>query len=281
MNSETINKANTISAVLVVYNEEKRIRYILESLQWCDEVVVIDKYSTDRTVEIAKQYPKVRISYVENPKAFSDSETVAVMNACKMKYSILATASDVIHPSLAKEIKRLLQEESFDYDGIRVPYRGYFLGMYEKYSPWYATSSIKVIKTSCLKMQEGYVHSAIVSDVKSVYQIALDDPTVAYYHLTHESADGIITRHTRYWRGEASSPDSLSASLKSVYNALKIVIKRGAFFKGKAALALAFSFLSYYMMTYVYKWDYQCGKGEEIYDSIRKDMMQKWLSYTK
>lgn len=273
---DQINKVNTISAVLVVYNEEKRISYILESLKWCDEVVVIDKYSTDKTVEIAQQFSNVRILYVNNAAGFSASEVYAVKSALKMKYCILATASDVIHPEIALKIKELLDEDAFDYDGIRIPYRGYFLGMYERFSPWYENSNVKVVKTNCLRIHEGQVHSAITSDMKSIYQLQVSSPQAAYYHLTHESADGIVTRHVRYWRGEATSPDTLSDILKCIYNGVKILIKRRTFFKGKGALALAFSYLSYYMMTYVYKWDHLYGNADEIYASIRKNIMEEW-----
>ena len=274
-----MNKINTISAVLVVSNEEKRISDILQSLQWCDEVVVIDKYSTDKTVEIASQFPNVRISYVDNAKGFSVSEVHAIIKEFRMKYSILATASDVIHPSLAMEIRKLMDDDAFDYDGISIPYKGYFLGMYEKFSPWYDINSIKVVKRSCLRMNEGQVHSAIIPNVKSIYKLTVNDPQVAYYHLTHESADGIIARHARYWRGEAISPDSLSDILKMLYNGTKMLIKRGTFFKGKVGLALAFSYLSYFMMAYVYKWDHLHGNADNVYSSIREHLMKEWEKY--
>mgnify|MGYP000716468833 CR=1 FL=1 len=45
-----------ISALIVCFNEEKNIRDCLESLKWCDEIVVVDSYSTDRTVEICRQF---------------------------------------------------------------------------------------------------------------------------------------------------------------------------------------------------------------------------------
>ena len=44
-----------ISAVVLAKNEEKNIQRCLESLSWCDEVIVIDDHSTDKTVEIAKK----------------------------------------------------------------------------------------------------------------------------------------------------------------------------------------------------------------------------------
>jgi glycosyltransferase involved in cell wall biosynthesis len=46
----------TVSAIVVCFNEERNIGACLDSLRWCDEIVVVDSFSTDRTVEICRQY---------------------------------------------------------------------------------------------------------------------------------------------------------------------------------------------------------------------------------
>lgn len=43
-----------ISAIVLTKNEEKNISQCLESLLWCDEIIIIDDQSTDKTVEIAR-----------------------------------------------------------------------------------------------------------------------------------------------------------------------------------------------------------------------------------
>ena len=46
----------TLSAVVITYNEEEDLRACLESVKWADEIVVVDSHSTDKTVEIAREY---------------------------------------------------------------------------------------------------------------------------------------------------------------------------------------------------------------------------------
>jgi len=41
-----------VSAVIITYNEEQQIERTLSKLHWCDEIIIVDSYSTDRTVEI-------------------------------------------------------------------------------------------------------------------------------------------------------------------------------------------------------------------------------------
>lgn len=55
LKNEIIIVAMAISAVILTKNEEKNIGECLETLRWCDEVIVIDDNSTDKTVEIAKK----------------------------------------------------------------------------------------------------------------------------------------------------------------------------------------------------------------------------------
>ena len=45
-----------LSATIITNNEEKNIGRCLESLKWADEIVVVDTESSDRTVEICRQY---------------------------------------------------------------------------------------------------------------------------------------------------------------------------------------------------------------------------------
>ena len=44
-----------ISVVVLTKNEEKNIEECLKTLQWCDEIVVVDDFSTDKTVSLAKR----------------------------------------------------------------------------------------------------------------------------------------------------------------------------------------------------------------------------------
>src|SRR5687768_16145158 len=49
-----------ISAIVTTLNEEQNIAECIESLLWCDEILVVDSFSTDRTAEICRSYDKVR-----------------------------------------------------------------------------------------------------------------------------------------------------------------------------------------------------------------------------
>jgi len=52
-----------ISATIVTLNEEENIRDCLETLTWCDEIIIVDSYSDDATVEIAQEYTENIFTY--------------------------------------------------------------------------------------------------------------------------------------------------------------------------------------------------------------------------
>ena len=47
---------NKISVTIITKNEEKNIRRCLNSIQWADEIVIVDTFSSDRTVEICREF---------------------------------------------------------------------------------------------------------------------------------------------------------------------------------------------------------------------------------
>jgi len=49
-----LEKKSSISACIISFNEERNIGECIDSVAWCDEVVVVDSFSEDRTAEIAR-----------------------------------------------------------------------------------------------------------------------------------------------------------------------------------------------------------------------------------
>ena len=48
--------SDKISVIIITENEEENIKDCLESINWADEIIIVDSKSTDKTVEITKEY---------------------------------------------------------------------------------------------------------------------------------------------------------------------------------------------------------------------------------
>ncbi len=91
-----------ISGLIITYNEEKNIQDILESFDFCDEIIVIDSFSTDNTVEIAKKFPNVKV--IQNKfEDFTKQRNLALDTATN-DWVLFLDGDERITPALKQEI---------------------------------------------------------------------------------------------------------------------------------------------------------------------------------
>lgn len=272
----------TIAAFLPVFNEEKRIKDTLNSLMWCDEIILVDKHSTDKTVDIASSFgEKVRIFFMENTDAYDVSELEIFIEKSNSEWAILFTASNIIHPNLTAKIKEKIKDIDFNYDVLHIPFRRFVLGFDDKKSPWHSELNPIVLRKTAISLNKNEVHSAIQ---KRGNHFKFDfNENECMYHLTHETVDSMMERHMRYWRGEANSSDiNLNKSLIDLFKEfIKVCFYKRTFLLGKDGFMLIFAYLSYYMMSYVYKWEKVRGKANTNYLQLRNNINNDWENFTQ
>jgi hypothetical protein len=66
--------------------------------------------------------------------------------------------------------------------------------------------------------------------------------------------------------------------VKVIYS---LLFRKKTYLLGWDGIMLMFAFLSYYMMSFVYKWEKKRGKAPEVYNKIRKDILSEWESLEK
>jgi glycosyltransferase involved in cell wall biosynthesis len=95
-----------VSAVLITYNEAEVIERCLRSIEWCDEVVVVDSGSTDGTVEICQ---RMGAKVIHRPFTnFGDQKRFAVAQASH-SWVLSLDADEYLSASLQKEIQKELE----------------------------------------------------------------------------------------------------------------------------------------------------------------------------
>jgi glycosyltransferase involved in cell wall biosynthesis len=115
----------TVSACLIVRDEEERLPAALESVAFCDQIVVVDSGSTDRTMDIAREAGAL---VVENPwPGYSAQRNVAIDHAGG-DWVLEVDADEQITPELQREIRRFLDDPPEGYDIGAFPQFHRFLG---------------------------------------------------------------------------------------------------------------------------------------------------------
>ena len=113
-----------ISGLIITFNEEKNIQEVLECFDFCDEIIVVDSFSNDKTIEIAAKNPKVKI--IQNKfEDFTKQRNLALENA-KNDWVLFLDGDERITPELRKEILETINDsKAFD---AYYFYRIFFLG---------------------------------------------------------------------------------------------------------------------------------------------------------
>ena len=112
---------NKISAYVITYNEQENIKDCLESIKWADEKVVVDSYSTDDTIKLAKKYTsRIFLHKYENDLVKQRNFAIS-----KVKYSWILTidADETLVNDSEDSIRSLINRN--DIDGYWFPRRSY------------------------------------------------------------------------------------------------------------------------------------------------------------
>jgi glycosyltransferase involved in cell wall biosynthesis len=131
-----------ISAAVICFNEERNIARCLEALRWCEQIVVVDSGSSDRTVEIARRFP---CEIVERKfDTFMNQKNFA-LDQCRHEWVLSVDADEAITPELAAEIERL----AYDVAGYVVR-RQTFLGDRQiRRGAWSHDDHVRLFRKSC------------------------------------------------------------------------------------------------------------------------------------
>ena len=121
-----------ISACLITLNEQSNIRNCLDSLDFCQEIVVVDGGSGDQTISLAKEY---NAKIIENKLwlGFGNQKQIAI-NPASNDWILSIGADEVVTVELREEIVRCVQESS--YDGFYFNRQSIFLGKQMHYGDW-------------------------------------------------------------------------------------------------------------------------------------------------
>ena len=93
-----------LSAIVTSFNEEINIQECLESLSFADEVLLVDSYSTDRTLDLARRVANVRI--LQREYFGSAAQKNWAMDQTIHPWVLIVDADERVTPGLAREIGR-------------------------------------------------------------------------------------------------------------------------------------------------------------------------------
>jgi len=149
-----------ISATLITFNEERNITRAIESLRCCDEVVVVDGGSTDRTVELASN---LAARVIENPwTGYAEQKNFAARQAAH-DWILSLDADEALSEALEAEIWRL-KKDGPEYDAYNMPRMAQYLGRWILHSGWYPDRKVRLYDRRKARWTGKYVHERVEVD---------------------------------------------------------------------------------------------------------------------
>ena len=178
-----------LSVVLATYNEGNNLKDCLESVRgWCDEIVVVDGSSTDKTVEIAKTYG-LKVIITDNPLLFHINKQKAI-DAATGAWILQLDADERVTQELRQEIDLAIKQTVVN--GYWLPRKNYFLGRFLMKGGVYPDHTLRLYRRGKGKLPQKDVQEQAVVNGRTEY---LKSPLL---HMADVSLHRYFVRFDRY-----------------------------------------------------------------------------------
>ena len=186
----------TISVLILTLNEEKNLPICLPSLDWCDDVVVLDSYSTDKTVELAQKagarFFKRRFDNYAAQRNYGLNEI-----AYKHDWLLMVDGDEAVSSELVAEMKKVVESDNKDTSIYRMRRKDFFLGKWIKRSSGYPTWFGRLMKIGHVRVERS-INEEYVTDGEIGY---LQEHL--YHYPFNKGFSAWIEKHNRYSTMEA------------------------------------------------------------------------------
>jgi glycosyltransferase involved in cell wall biosynthesis len=185
-----------VSVLVPTLNEELNLPECLQSLAWADEVFVVDSFSQDRTLEIARAQGAQVVQHAF--ESYSRQKNWALDNLpLHNDWVLIVDADERVTPMLRCEIERVVGAP--ECDGYYVNRRFIFLGTWIRHAGWYPSWNLRLFRRGRGRYDDREVHEHVVLDGRAGY---LQSDLL---HLDRRGLDAYVARHNRYSSLEASA----------------------------------------------------------------------------
>jgi glycosyltransferase involved in cell wall biosynthesis len=253
----------TVSAMVVCFNEEDRIEDCLESLRWCDEIVVVDSFSTDRTPDICRRYTDRVIQRqwagYRDQKAFAHSQTTK-------DWILLVDSDERVTPELRDEILHALTQDSGHFAGYSIPRLMHYLERWWWRGGWYPDYDVRLFRREKATWGGSDPHERILVDGK-VHR--LRNPL---HHFSYRNIEDHLQRINRFTsvssqelKKEGGRWRLRDALLRPLGRFMRSYILKRGFMEGVAGFYVAVSAAVYVILKYAKLWELELKEQKKIY----------------
>jgi len=199
-----------ISAFVIAYNREQILGTCLRALAFADELIVIDKSSTDTSPAIARAHADQVVTVPWTPTV-EETRTLA-LSLCRHEWVLFMDDDECLSPEGAGRIRAELENPSAEI--YEFPLRHYILGRHDEAAYYWPEHHVRLFRRGAVSFSRT-VHAGIVRHSDQIARLTTKEG-VCIHHLSHPDAAGWIEKTNRYTSrpdriGIAAGPDGFAA----------------------------------------------------------------------
>lgn len=179
-----------LTAIVTTLNEEDNLRECLQSLAFADRILLVDSFSADRTVEIARGFPNVTV--VQREYFGSAAQKNWAMDQVETPWLLIVDADERVPEPLAREIRAVLERGSGGARAFGLRRRNFFLGREIRHSGWSTDRVVRLLERDAARYPQRRVHADLSPDGPTP---TLVEPLI---HQTCRSLDQYMEKVERY-----------------------------------------------------------------------------------
>lgn len=264
-----------VSVIVTTYNEEANIAGCLESVAWADEVLLVDSYSTDRTLEIAAGFD---VKVLQREYFGSAAQKNWSIDRVSHDWVLIIDADERVPPPLAAEILRTLSEPQ-QVNGFYIRRENIFIDQVVRHSGWSTDKVVRLFRRGKGRYPNRRVHADL--EIEGPVPV-LRNP---FTHHTFRSFDQYFPKFLNYaeWGAAQAFRDGREAGVtelagRPLWRFVRTYVVQLGFLDGKHGLVLCLLQAFGVFLKYARLWEYniRSRRGEAVHLPAFDDDEQTW-----
>lgn len=265
----------SITAIILAKNEETMIANCIDTLKWCDEIMVIDTGSTDETAKISESLGARVVGFASPDFAKIRNEG---LKRSKTDWIFYVDADERVTPELAREVMVNIETNSAPVFTLRR--LNYCYGSLLQHGGWENDTVTRIFKRQALQGWKGEIHE---SPVFQGTQLELITPLI---HLTHRSTRENLHKSAQWTGIEAKllfesgiKPVTITTLIRKGFMEFirRAYVKKG-YQDGMTGMVEAIVQGMNRVMVYIQVWELQQKPPiMERYNKLEKEVAKKWV----
>lgn len=241
-----------LTAIIPAGNEIHNIEAVIASVDFADEILVVDSLSTDGTFEKAQ---KLATKVIRRAYQYSASQKNWAIPQAQHDWVLLVDADERMTPELKVEILEVLKNPDPKIVAYSIGRVNMFMGEKVNYSGWRNDKVTRLFKRDFCKYEDKHVHAEIIADGE------VGKLTHKLVHYSYTTLDNYVEKMNRYAAWQAIDYDKKTGKLtpyhfllKPFWGFSKHFVVQGGFRDGVVGLTIGYMQGYVVFMRYVKLW---------------------------